>query len=106
MPANKITLIAAMDWGLGHATRLVPIIRERERNGEKIILASAGKAFDFWMIYFPHLKILKKPGYKIQYPENGSMKVDFYEHVKGIAPGQSAVFYEGDDVIGGGVIQR
>jgi len=26
--------------------------------------------------------------------------------VKGIAPGQSAVFYEGDDVIGGGIIQR
>lgn len=40
------------------------------------------------------------------YPENGSMKVRFYEHVKGIAPGQSAVFYEGDDVIGGGIIQR
>ncbi len=26
--------------------------------------------------------------------------------VKGVAPGQSAVFYEGDDVIGGGIIQR
>ncbi len=38
------------------------------------------------------------------YPENGLMKVRFYENVKGIAPGQSAVFYEGDDVIGGGVI--
>jgi len=48
------------------------------------------------------------------YPENarpddpvgrGSMTVKFYEHVKGIAPGQSAVFYEGDDVLGGGIIQ-
>ena len=39
------------------------------------------------------------------YPENGTMKVRFYENVKGIAPGQSAVFYEGDDVIGGGIIQ-
>lgn len=37
--------------------------------------------------------------------ENG-VKVRFYESVKGIAPGQSAVFYEGDDVIGGGIIQR
>ncbi len=40
------------------------------------------------------------------YPENGALKVHCYEHVKGIAPGQSAVFYEGDDVIGGGIIQR
>ncbi len=37
--------------------------------------------------------------------ENG-VKVRFYEDVKGIAPGQSAVFYENDDVIGGGIIQR
>ncbi len=35
-----------------------------------------------------------------------SVSVRFYENVKGIAPGQSAVFYEGDDVIGGGIIQR
>lgn len=30
--------------------------------------------------------------------------VEFYADVKGIAPGQSAVFYEGDHVIGGGII--
>jgi tRNA-uridine 2-sulfurtransferase len=40
------------------------------------------------------------------YPENNTIKVRFYEKAKGIAPGQSAVFYEGDDVIGGGTIQR
>jgi len=39
------------------------------------------------------------------YPENGNMRVSFYQNAKGIAPGQSAVFYEGDDVIGGGIIQ-
>ncbi|RYG46059.1 MAG: hypothetical protein EOO01_16785 [Chitinophagaceae bacterium] len=40
------------------------------------------------------------------YPENGQVKVRFYENAKGIAPGQSAVFYEGDDVIAGGTILR
>ncbi len=53
---------------------------------------------------------------KIRYKDKGSMSlieqngtdfsVRFYEKAKGIAPGQSAVFYEGDDVIGGGIIQR
>ncbi|GBL35989.1 tRNA-specific 2-thiouridylase MnmA, partial [Filimonas sp.] len=39
------------------------------------------------------------------YNTNGKVHVVFDEAVKGIAPGQSAVFYEGDDVIGGGIIQ-
>jgi len=34
-----------------------------------------------------------------------TMRVDFLANVRGIAPGQSAVFYEGDDVLGGGIIQ-
>jgi tRNA-specific 2-thiouridylase len=55
---------------------------------------------------------------KIRYKDKGSLSnlypdpvnplnvnVRFYENAKGIAPGQSAVFYEGDDVIGGGIIQ-
>jgi tRNA-specific 2-thiouridylase len=52
---------------------------------------------------------------KIRYKDKGALSnlytyqngvnVRFYEDVKGIAPGQSAVFYEGDDVIGGGIIQ-
>ncbi len=51
---------------------------------------------------------------KIRYKDPGTLShlhndgdavdVHFYENVKGIAPGQSAVFYDGDDVIGGGII--
>jgi tRNA-specific 2-thiouridylase len=53
---------------------------------------------------------------KIRYKDQGAMaslfnhengvQVRFSHYAKGIAPGQSAVFYEGDHVIGGGVIQR
>jgi len=52
---------------------------------------------------------------KIRYKDDGTLgllhqtnnmvQVEFLANVKGIAPGQSAVFYEGDDVIGGGIIQ-
>lgn len=52
---------------------------------------------------------------KVRYKDKGGLsnlfayqngvKVRFYTDVKGIAPGQSAVFYEGDDVIGGGIIR-
>ncbi len=35
---------------------------------------------------------------------NGQVEVEFLANVKGVAPGQSAVFYEGEDVVGGGII--
>jgi tRNA-specific 2-thiouridylase len=40
------------------------------------------------------------------YNNPGGIGVRFYDQAKGIAPGQSAVFYEGEDVMGGGIIQR
>ncbi|MCI5081020.1 MAG: tRNA 2-thiouridine(34) synthase MnmA [Saprospiraceae bacterium] len=38
------------------------------------------------------------------YQKEDKIKVEFLANVRGVAPGQSAVFYEGDDVIGGGII--
>lgn len=53
---------------------------------------------------------------KIRYKDSGEMAlvneiengvdVVFHHNVKGVAPGQSAVFYEGDDVIAGGIITK
>lgn len=37
---------------------------------------------------------------------DGQLEVDFFANVRGVAPGQSAVFYEGDNVVGGGTIYR
>lgn len=68
-----------------------------------------------WMKYdqiTPGMEAVTKIRYKDRgtlsnlYPEGNSVRVVFYEDAKGIAPGQSAVFYEGNDVIGGGIIQR
>lgn len=58
------------------------------------------------------MEVMAKIRYKDQgalanlYNHENGIRVRFYENVKSIAPGQSAVFYEGNDVIGGGIIQR
>ncbi|HMQ62092.1 MAG TPA: tRNA 2-thiouridine(34) synthase MnmA [Flavilitoribacter sp.] len=39
-------------------------------------------------------------------PAGDQVSIEFLANVKGIAPGQSAVFYEGDQVVGGGIIYR
>ena len=38
--------------------------------------------------------------------ENDEIKVLFHKKVEGITPGQSAVFYEGNDLLGGGFIAK
>lgn len=38
--------------------------------------------------------------------EDDSVEIFFHDKVLAIAPGQSAVFYEGEDVVGGGIIER
>lgn len=49
----------------------------------------------------------KDPGTLSEISMDGEgIKVNFYKKVTGIAPGQSAVFYEGDDLVGGGFIEK
>lgn len=59
-----------------------------------------------------HFEALVKIRYKnegsmaeLNNTEDGKIKVTFRAAVNAIAPGQSAVFYEDDDVVGGGIIQ-
>lgn len=42
----------------------------------------------------------------LNFLDNNNLEVIFYNPVSAIAPGQSAVFYEGNDLVGGGIILR
>lgn len=67
---KKRVLVAPLEWGLGHATRCVPVIRELLRQDAEVILAADGRPFDFLEKEFPELPILRFPGYGISYPGN------------------------------------
>lgn len=64
-------LVAPLNWGLGHATRCIPIIRELKENGFRPILASDGEALALLRQEFPEDTLLELPSYHIEYPRNG-----------------------------------
>lgn len=71
-PLNKNILVAPLNWGLGHATRCIPIVKALEVYGFTPILASDGMALEMLRKEFPHLRALELPSYEIEYAKNGS----------------------------------
>jgi UDP:flavonoid glycosyltransferase YjiC (YdhE family) len=64
-------LVAPLDWGLGHATRCVPVIREFLHQGAQVDLAVAPSFAPLYREMFPELKQVTAPSYNIVYPKHG-----------------------------------
>ncbi|CAM3317025.1 glycosyltransferase [Aequorivita lipolytica] len=72
MPKNKTILVAPLNWGLGHATRCIPIIRALLEHNFNVMLASDGAALLLLQKEFPELESIELPSYNITYPKKGS----------------------------------
>lgn len=68
---QKTILIAPLNWGLGHATRCIPIIKALQENEYVPIIASDGIALELLRKEFPYLQSLELPSYQIEYVKNG-----------------------------------
>ena len=66
----KKIIIAPLNWGLGHATRCVPIIKELQKSNFTPVIASDGTALQFLIKEFPSLEFFELPSYKISYGRN------------------------------------
>lgn len=71
MSNSKNIIVAPLNWGLGHATRCIPIINELQKNGFTPIIASDGIALSLLIKEFPTLRHIKLPSYNIMYTKNG-----------------------------------
>jgi hypothetical protein len=70
-PAKPRILVAPLDWGLGHATRCVPLISALTRLGCNVLLAGEDKTARLLSEEFPHLPLLPLEGYRIRYARTG-----------------------------------
>jgi len=67
---HKKILVAPLDWGLGHATRCVAIVRHLQELNCDITIAASGKIKSLLQNEFPHLAFLDLPGYHISYSKS------------------------------------
>ena len=62
---KKRVLVCPLDWGLGHASRCIPIINELERAGLEVIIAADRAPLELLKNEFPNKEYLTFPGPKM-----------------------------------------
>jgi hypothetical protein len=61
-------LLAVLDWGLGHASRCVPLVESWLAAGDRVTVASAGPALALLQASVPAAEFLNLPAYAVRYP--------------------------------------
>lgn len=64
-------LVAPLDWGLGHATRCVPVIKEFLLQGAEVEIAVVKANASLFREIFPDVRQRLAPSYNIVYPKHG-----------------------------------
>ncbi|TNE53568.1 MAG: hypothetical protein EP338_11130 [Bacteroidetes bacterium] len=67
---NKKIVVASLNWGLGHVTRSVAIIKKLEAENE-VIIAASEKQQAFFKSYFPELKYVDLKPYHFKFEGKG-----------------------------------
>lgn len=77
-----------MDWGLGHATRLIPIIDYFLNKNYSVILGGNGKSLMYLRNYYPNLESCQIPSAKIMYGKKSAIGISFspslFRFIRGI----------------------
>lgn len=73
MKKKRNILVCPLDWGLGHATRMVPVIEMLEEKGANVIIAAQNRPLDFLLQRFPENSFVDIPGFSPFYPSGSSM---------------------------------
>ena len=66
-------LLAPLDWGLGHTTRCLPIIKALLQRGVRVLVAGNSNQARLLKAEIPGLTVLPLEGYNLQYSRSGWM---------------------------------
>lgn len=65
-------LLAVLDWGLGHATRCVPVVHALSEKGAEVVLAGSGRSLDYLKGRFPEVEAFEIPDREVRYNPRGA----------------------------------
>ena len=67
-------LIAPLNWGLGHATRCIPLVRQHLEQGDEVVLAGDGDSLLLLQRHFPQLRVIHLPSLELRYTNNDQQR--------------------------------
>ena len=67
MKSKKRILVAPLNWGIGHATRCIPIIENLIKNDFDVLIATSGRPLQLLQEEFPNIKSIEFKDYNINY---------------------------------------
>lgn len=66
-------MLSPLDWGLGHATRCIPVGRELLSQGAELMLAAEGQSAELLREALPEARLLPLRGYRVTYSQNPNL---------------------------------
>ncbi len=64
---KPVILLSPLDWGLGHAARMVPVIDYFLKAGYKVVVLASGKGYHFYKKRYKKLDIRRIPAFRLRY---------------------------------------
>lgn len=74
-------LVAPLNWGLGHATRLVPVIRRYRSEGHEVLLGGEGNSLAFLREEFPNLQWVDLPSFSPRFSKKSRQVTKLIEQL-------------------------
>jgi len=78
---KKKILVAPLNWGLGHATRCIPVIRELLAQDADVAIAADERPYDLLRREFPSLEFIRLPGFAIKYPSRDGIAAEIIRQI-------------------------
>ena len=66
--------IAPLNWGLGHATRCIPLVRQYLERGDEVVLGGDGESLFLLQRHFPQLRVIQLPSLELRYAANDQQR--------------------------------